>query len=397
MSCDKCNEERVKHIRFCRTCGADLSIPNGGAPCDYCSRSKALGHRFCNVCGRDLSNDPDSPEMCSQCETYRSKGYRYCAVCGRPLGNVYPHPYIRPEPKVSFILMSISVLTSMFILAYEAFTGVVKLPVVMEGLEGHTYSLFILAPHVVDIVEIGHVGMRFLYVLELGIVLICIGYLFYSAFLKYKESDGDKESLCNTGLYEVICLNGVLFIFQFVYVMLCGALGTETSPIDFPDVAISMFALLNASVYEEFLCRILMIGLPVLVVYLIKGDRKLPAYRYLLGGFEFKNWMWIPVLVSAIVFGIGHISGWGLWKLVPTTLFGLLTAYIFIKYGVYATISIHFLTDFLMSETWLTGTNLPIMLTLLLLASAIMALGSIPFYYRKIRGAIQKGSTKSGS
>ena len=78
----------------------------------------------------------------------------------------------------------------------------------------------------------------------------------------------------------------------------------------------------------------------------------------------------------------------------PTFLFGLITAYLFIKYGLYATVSIHFLTDFMLSESWMTGNDLSVTLSLLFMLASLLALGAIPFYYNKVRGIVTGRSTK---
>ena len=392
MSCDRCNHERARHCRYCSYCGADLSIPNGGAPCDYCPRSKEMGFTFCNVCGRELSSDP-MPErgVCPGCEEYRNAGYRFCAICGKPLRgdhrDVPARPSNRTGVKVTFVISSIAVLLGTFILLYEAYTGTVKVPDLMDGLTGYRYTLYILTPKVTGILTIGDTAIKVLYVVELGIVLVSLAYLLYSAFDKYLET-GRHESLRETGLYELICLNGMLFVFQIVYVMFCLSMGTEVDPAEFDGTADAMFSLMNASVYEEFLCRICLLGLPIMIVSLIVGNKDVPFYRYLLGGFGFKRWMWVFVLLSAAFFALGHLGGWGMWKIVPTFLFGLMTAYVFIKYGVYATIAVHFLTDFLQSEMWLTGSDTTVTLTMMIFFSSVLALSAIPYYFGKIRKAL---------
>lgn len=394
MSCDRCNEERENHIKYCRHCGTDLTVPNGGVACKECARSRISGHHFCRVCGRDVSNDPIQ-EDCASCAEYRDRGHRFCAVCGKPIVVTgYPIPEQQPSLTPSFVLMSLSVVAGLMILLFELVTAFVKLPDVIGGLEGMEYWMFILTPNVHDLFLLNDMGMRIVYVVEALIVLASVSYLVYSAIKKAKTSDNRYNALKETALYEVICLNGLLFVFQLVYIFIFVDIGQSTP--DLSNLAYTMFALMNASVYEEFLCRICLIGLPVMIVYLVSRKAELPFYRYLLGGFEFKPWMWALVLLSSIMFAWGHYDGWGLWKMVPTLLFGLITAYIFIKYGVYATISIHFLTDFLVSETWLLGTDLPTMLSMLMLLGSAVALGCIPHYYRKLRGIYRDLSAKKG-
>lgn len=392
MTCDRCNEERARYSRYCSHCGADLSIPNGGLPCDNCASCRANGYRFCNVCGRDVSSDPLPEHVCPGCEEYRRAGYNFCGVCGKPTGS--RAPVNRPPMDIPFILMTLSVIICTFIMLYEAYVGIAKLPYLMDALEGMRYELFILTPYVTKLFEIGDTGMRVIYVLELLIVVASLAYLLYSAFSKFRKSGYDKESLKETGLYEAICLNGLLFLFQLIYITICTSFGAVEDLKDLDSVVVAMFSLMNASVYEEFLCRICLLGLPIAIVSLILRKKDVPAYRYLLGGFEYRRWMIVFVLFSAAIFAVGHLSGWGTWKIVPTFLFGLLTAYLFIKYGVYASISVHFLTDFLLSETWMTGSATPTMTALALMLASILALSAIPYYYKKVRGIVAGWSAK---
>ena len=398
MSCDRCNEERAKHNRYCSYCGTDLSVPNGGAPCQFCSRSKSMGHHFCNVCGRDLSNDPSTYDVCPGCQEYRDAGYRFCAICGRSLrsqqGVVPAFQRKGDGPRIPLILMTFSVLLGVGILIYEAFAGIVKIPYLMDAVEGLHFWLFIITPEVTDILELNDTGIRILYIAELIAVLCSIAYLIYSAVMKALTSKDGIASIQETGLYEAICLNGLLFLFQMAYVMICMANGVDIDSVEFGDVAESMIALMNASVYEELLCRVMMLGLPIGIICILAKKKDVPAYRYLLGGFGFKGWMWVFVLLSAGFFAAGHLSGWGLWKLIPTFLFGLMTAYLFIKYGLYATISIHFLTDFIMAETWVTGSDMSVTLAMMMFFSALLALGCIPTYYRRMREVLSNLSTK---
>lgn len=291
--------------------------------------------------------------------------------------------------------MTASVLLCTGLLLFEAFTGVYKIPYLMENLEGLTYTVFIIVPFMIDLFTVGDTAMRAIYLVELVIVLISISYLLYSAFKKFKGSGCRTDSLKHTGLYEVLCLNGLLLVFQMVYIMICTAMGlVDQTPIS-NNTAKDMFSLMNASVYEEFLCRFCLIGVPVAIVCKLFLKDDVPVHKYLLGGFEYKRWMIVLILFSAFIFGAGHVSGWGLWKIVPTFIFGLLTGYIFIKYGIYATISVHFLTDFLQSESWLFGLTSPVMSSSIMLIAGILALGCIPFYYRMIRDKIEGRSTKN--
>jgi membrane protease YdiL (CAAX protease family) len=114
-------------------------------------------------------------------------------------------------------------------------------------------------------------------------------------------------------------------------------------------LAESLFSLANASVWEELIVRVLMIGLPMVLVDVVRGKLQPRWHSYILGG---KFGVGIPevslVLISASIFGIAHFaSGWGAWKIIPTTVGGVAFGYLYLRYGLAASIVMHFSTDYL--------------------------------------------------
>jgi len=108
-----------------------------------------------------------------------------------------------------------------------------------------------------------------------------------------------------------------------------------------------LFILANASVYEEIVTRVLMLGLPLYLVAIRTKKKDRPWYKYLLGGnIKIGFAACFFAVFSASLFGMAHLS-WGVWKLIPTTLSGLAFSYIFLKKGVFPAIVFHFLFDYL--------------------------------------------------
>ncbi|MDY5873129.1 MAG: zinc ribbon domain-containing protein [Candidatus Methanomethylophilaceae archaeon] len=379
MPCDECNRQRVLGHRFCAICGSDLSKPNDSEPCPYCRLYKENGERFCGVCGYDLSSI-GTHIGCAKCEESLRKGYGFCRGCGRKLPGKESRR-LRPTTAMAGIVM----FAILSVLAVELVTGYVKLPFVLDRLYDLSYPIYIITPAITDLFDIGGILLQTLFVAELIIVTVSIGYMVYRTYSSFGSSKKDYESIRDTPLFDIALLNGLLLVFQVAYVMICMRLGISLDSIEFDDVAKSMFSLMHASVYEEFLCRICMLGLPIAFVMILTGRNDVPAYRYLLGGFGFERWMIVFVIFSAVMFGAGHLTNWGTWKFIPTFLFGLLTAYLFIRYGVYASITLHFLTDYNSAGEWLTGDpNLTI--ALILLIASLLALSSVPHYVRKLKG-----------
>jgi len=87
------------------------------------------------------------------------------------------------------------------------------------------------------------------------------------------------------------------------------------------------YALANASVWEEIVSRVLLLGIPLLAIDYLFRECGL-------------------ALFSAIMFGLAHVGGWDFYKLIPSTVAGLFLAYMFMKHGLYASIMLHFAVDF---------------------------------------------------
>jgi hypothetical protein len=146
-----------------------------------------------------------------------------------------------------------------------------------------------------------------------------------------------------------------------------------------------LYALLNASVYEELISRLLLIGLPLLIYEAISRGlfKKTNAkfFNCLFGGslpIEAKDAYLI--MFSAALFGLGHFSGWSMWKVLPTFISGLAFGYLFYKKGLHLAILLHFATDYFSMSTSFEG-NIFAILVMLLVVVAFLGLIFWGFIY----------------
>ncbi|MBP5734261.1 MAG: CPBP family intramembrane metalloprotease, partial [Candidatus Methanomethylophilaceae archaeon] len=130
---------------------------------------------------------------------------------------------------------------------------------------------------------------------------------------------------------------------------------------------------------------ILLIGHPVVLIALFYYTEGKSSWKYLFGGFGFSRKALILIVFSAFIFGAGHLTNWGWWKFFPTFVFGLIAGYLFCKYGVYATIMLHFLTDYMSAESWFFGTSNA---TLTALSFFMLSVACIPYTYIYVRKLI---------
>jgi membrane protease YdiL (CAAX protease family) len=142
-----------------------------------------------------------------------------------------------------------------------------------------------------------------------------------------------------------------LWFFNILIVLVLTLIGTPAeSPVGGEEVANweIFFALANASVAEEIFTRIIYIGIPLLIIdYGIRGRHKRLHKYFIGGGFEIDKITISLIVVSSLIFGFAHYPGWGLWKVLPTTVAGLALGYLFVKKGIHAAIILHFLTNYM--------------------------------------------------
>jgi len=308
--------------------------------------------------------------MCERCGYYGSLGARYCPVCGSPI----PRRERNSDLKNIVLVMGCAVSVLVIIgLLFEIIVGLGKAGFVIDNLNGYTDHLFIIIPSILDLFTVSGDMLIVYYILLLAAVTVSILTLVYVTAGRY----GSKKDIADTPLYEMAVLFGALYFVQIVMIIFLNAIGVDTdTPGDRP-VWQWMFELLQASVWEEVITRFLYLGLPVTIVYyMMRKEGRSP--RWLLGGFGIDKVSLIFIVFSAFMFGAGHLSGWGVWKFAPTFLFGLITGYLYCKYGIYVTICFHFLTDYAQAGMWLTGSDSFVLTSLALITIAFL---SIPFVW----------------
>lgn len=155
----------------------------------------------------------------------------------------------------------------------------------------------------------------------------------------------------NTGFLLVQLFLASLFFTYFFNRIITILFGEPAIPASLGEDAVLwdyLYGLANASVYEELIGRVLLIGLPLLIVHRLAHLEKIPLKKYVLGGgFDINTGAAILIFFSSLLFGLGHLSGWDQWKVVTTFASGLAFGYLFLKKGLYAAILFHFAFDYL--------------------------------------------------
>ena len=230
---------------------------------------------------------------------------------------------------------------------------------------GYDYPLFIVIPMFVTLANLsGNILLAYYFVIVAAIIASC-AWVFLTSYKGFlKELTVKAKPREHSPIFDISGLVFVNVFLTLVIVFLAVILGaSDTESPDAGDLEATMFALANASVWEELIVRVLMIGLPLLVVDLVrkmldrgKQIRNLPVmkrqdrrlYRYILGGkFDIGIPEVVLVIVSATIFGYAHYLGdWGFWKVPAAAIGGIAFGYLFLRHGLASAIVMHFAIDY---------------------------------------------------
>ena len=347
MSCDRCNECREKGDSFCIYCGEFLKpLPRNG--CDRCAESESNGDAFCRYCGKKLAKEEN------------------------------------PFLTIGFIIGMLTAVSLTCLLLFEYFVALWGIPQVLPKLPEYGSTLILVVPMIVKVVSFDGVLSQIYYILLILAVTACLAILLYKAAVPIKKlSMGDNKPVRETAFFEMPVLFAVLYIWEFIFVLVLRGMGVDIQGLPDRETWQWMYELLEASVWEEVITRILLIGVPfALIAFFAKKEGK-ASWKYLFGGCGFNRVTLVLIFFSAFIFGAGHLTNWQSWKFFTTFAFGLIAGYLFCKYGVYATIMIHFLTDYMSAESWFLGSSTSVATALMIFLLSVVCIPYTYIYVRK--------------
>lgn len=158
----------------------------------------------------------------------------------------------------------------------------------------------------------------------------------------------------------------------------------------------ALFIYADATVWEEIISRMFLIGIPMFLLGLLRRN---VSISYLFGGFKFDIISFFLLIISSILFGFAHIEGWGMSKIIPAIVGGLMMGYLYIRFGIHVSIIFHFLTDysvilmntigaFIVMSIILLCTMFGILCTIYLLSEIQMQIKNIPHLLHNYRRQI---------
>lgn len=337
------------------------------ADCPHCEEYRNAGYMYCGKCGKLLD--------CFSCNSYRYGNAGHCGSCGRPFHVTAP-PQIKSFSFTRIFGIIAAILTSLFLIV-DAVALYVHASDIFLFLSDKMYGMLILIPYPYTFTVISETLLQLYWLFLVAVLTLCFIKLIHETYLYFKNrKQRNEESLKieKTGIYWIGLLWPATMFLQiavlYAAILLFGV--DFTVPDMDMDQLSLMFVLADASVWEELITRVLIIGVPLLLMALAKG--KTDFWKYPLGGFGVDKLSMGLIVIAALVFGYGHEAGWGMAKVIPAFIFGLAAGYLFVEYGLYAAILLHFVNDYVSAYTWLGGSEVVLGIgTLAILAVGVLA------------------------
>lgn len=328
--------------------------------------------RFCIHCGKEIPEESN-----------------FCTHCGLPQSSVPPQPvYQQPSTAQSVRLFGSTLGTFlslvMFIIAAVTLIGLyIGIPTMVEVWD-YSVPIFIILDGVVDLFTLDN-SLLIFYIFFIAVLLASFIVLILRSKDTFARELTMKPVKEHSPLYTICTLIMAMTVISMLIQVVIPALLGQTShvlPMDDERWQI-LYSIAEPPVWEEFISRVLLLGIPLLVIDLVlnaidkKYERK-PLRRYVLGGgFSFGAKEIIFLLISSVLFGYAHFSGWDAYKIIPSAIAGLAMGYMFLKYGLYASISFHAINNMIGMSTYLyDGIGY---VTIIGIISLLMLLLGIPY------------------
>lgn len=308
---------------------------------------------------------------CERCNEF--PGASFCPYCGDRLdGNVPP----KKSTDVLLLITSLTMVLSIILLATELVSMWSGIGITFDWLEEQKKGIMLLLPTIVVVTSLSGLSLQCYWLALVGAITASAVLLLIrskKAFIIDSYKDG---GVAHTPLFwTTICFAASVIITLGLNAIMTLMGSGITTPGDLPsgNNPEAMFLFAEAAVWEEVVSRVMYIGLPMLVAALLLKKEK--CWRYLLGGFEMSRLAVVLIMISALVFAFAHMDSWGFSKVIPVFLGGVLFGYLFVRFGVYAGIIMHFLTDYLV----VASTTAPILSSVIMLG--LMVLGFVSLMY----------------
>lgn len=334
---------------------------------------------------------PEGVNFCPRCGGRQLPDGSFCPFCGLDIRSLDQTGESRTQKKergwgwfLRFVGSWSSVLMAL-VLIVMGITALWGSTIIIPRIGDVGVTFFLIIPQILDVVTVKGGGAVAMYIVYLFAALASLAWMLYEGKDRYAQELRGEKMEKHSSLYAVSTLFFALICIQMVYyLIIISGQDINTSNVTALPLWAQLYYLLEASVWEEIITRVLYLGVPMMIIMALRKDTRQKWYRYLWGNFELDRLAIIFIFFSSIMFALGHLQSWDMFKLLPTFLVGLSLGYLFVRYGLYAAIMLHFAFDYLSLPSAVLGGTLPLVATgLFMLFSIVVGLPFV-FYYAKI-------------
>ncbi len=241
-----------------------------------------------------------------------------------------------------------------FVAVLELYNILTESAAVYDVMADHDYSLYLLLPTIVNVATLHGPSIQALWiVLAIAAVAAAAAVVWHSC-RSYRAAEGTaEERIRRTPLYWTAMSFSASMLCVFLIAWIQYLIGLDaSSPVDGmeyldgtwgEDNLYLLFAYTFAGVWEEVVARIIPIGIPMTVVALL--CRRKGWWKYLVGGFGMSKLAIVLIVIASLMFGFAHMKNWGITNVAPTFVWGLFFAYLYVRFGVHASILHHAVYD----------------------------------------------------
>jgi len=277
---------------------------------------------------------------------------------------------------IETILLAICIVI-MIVAVFEVITLAINFSDIFSFLSTVSVSFIVIVPFPHTLFYVGGAALQAYWVIVSAIIVACVLYM----VLEFVNAAGSHGGITQSGNAEKtaafwICISlSVMFLFNFIVILLTSAAGSDIEVPDMGSTIQQMFLVGEAAVWEEIITRMLYIGVPLAVISLIV-TRKKESLKCLLGGFGMSRASIAFIIISGVIFGLAHYPGWEqqAWKVVTAGAMGMFLGYMFVRFGLYASILLHFVNNYLSSFNWMGVGGLTMTISFVLLGTGFVAL-----------------------
>jgi len=290
-------------------------------------------------------------DECEECRIWQERGVSFCGACGRNLKDRSLQSEGISDDLIYYVFAGISIICSMTILCLSLVFIFTNFNDVLNGLTTLGRALFITG---------------------LTAVILSLAFALYTTY-RSKMKNGDRfGNILSSGTAGFGIGLAVVLGLSYVYIFATLALQQDISTEIFNKYTKYQLSamLMLAGPEEEFLYRLLPIGIPMMLIGYITRRRN--SWKYILGGFGTPKVAWALIVISAVIFGFAHLDSWNLVKVPQAAISGIIFGYLYCEYGIYVSILAHSTLDCITVAGYIIGNTGSSLISMLLMLCGIV-------------------------